>query len=100
MVNGLLYTGTKAPVINPDGMTELFDILAGVLQGDTLAPYLFIIVVDYCMSLALAKHPEVGLTLTPARSRRIKADKIADTEFADDIALIADSIQEVQAAFD
>ena len=93
---GLLYSGTKAQVITPDGMTELFDILAGVLQGDTLAPYLFIIVVDYCMSLAIAKHPEVGLTLTPARSRRIKADKISDTEFADDIALIADSIQEVQ----
>ena len=27
--------------------TQTFDIVAGVLQGDTLAPYLFIICVDY-----------------------------------------------------
>ena len=93
---GLLYSGTKAQVITPDGMTELFDILAGVLQGDTLAPYLFIIVVDYCMSMALENHPEAGFTITPARSRRVKALKVTDTEFADDIALIADSIKDVQ----
>ena len=35
----LLYVNTKGKVITPDGDTELFDILAGVLQGDTLAPY-------------------------------------------------------------
>ena len=27
--------------------TEYFDIVAGVLQGDTIAPYLFIICLDY-----------------------------------------------------
>ena len=27
--------------------TDYFDIVAGVLQGDTLAPYLFIICLDY-----------------------------------------------------
>ena len=25
---------------SPDGNTEYFDIVAGILQGDTLAPYL------------------------------------------------------------
>ena len=35
----LMYEGTMAKVISPDGETELFEILAGVLQGDTLAPY-------------------------------------------------------------
>ena len=49
----LLYTGTKAKVVTPDGQTEHFDILAGVLQRDTLAPYLFVIVIDYCMSQAI-----------------------------------------------
>ena len=39
-----IYTGTKVKVVTADGITEIFDILAGVLQGDTLAPYLFIIV--------------------------------------------------------
>ena len=31
----------------PDGLTEAFLTLIGVLQGDTLAPLLFIIVLDY-----------------------------------------------------
>ena len=38
---------------SPDGESKLFDILAGVLQGDTLAPYLFAIVIDHCMRKAV-----------------------------------------------
>jgi len=47
-----MYTNTEARVISPDGETELFDITAGVLQGDTLAPFLFIIVLDHAMRQA------------------------------------------------
>ena len=39
----ILYRNTKVKVRSPDGDTEYFDIVAWVLQGDTLAPYLFII---------------------------------------------------------
>ena len=42
----ILYRNTKIKVRSPDGDTEYFDIVAGVLQGDTLAPYLFIICLD------------------------------------------------------
>ena len=35
----IMYEDTSAKVITPDGETETFSILAGVLQGDTLAPY-------------------------------------------------------------
>lgn len=91
-----LYSNTKAQVLTADGLTEIFDILAGVMQGDTLAPYLFIIVIDYCMTQALQKHPDSGFTIKPAQSRRVKAVKLADIEFADDIALLANSIEEVQ----
>ena len=75
-------------------MTSYFDIQAGVLQGNTLAPYLFIITVDYCMRQAIKSHPEYGFTINPAKSKRIKADKISDLEFVDDIALMADSTEE------
>ena len=34
---------TKAIIHSPDGDTNFFDLVAGVLQGDTLALYLFII---------------------------------------------------------
>ena len=33
-----LYGNTRARVVTPDGDIELFDIIAGVLQADTLAP--------------------------------------------------------------
>ncbi|XP_047495037.1 uncharacterized protein LOC125043129 [Penaeus chinensis] len=42
-----LYVNTEAQVLSPDGDTELKKKKAGVLQGDTLAPYLFIVALDY-----------------------------------------------------
>ena len=57
------------------------DILAGVLQRDTLAPYLFIIVIDYIMTVTIDDDDSnSGFTLRPARSRSIFAEKIADVE--------------------
>ena len=92
----MLYTNTRAQVITWDGMTELFEILAGVLQDDTLAPYLFIIVVDYCMRPALDKHPDISFTVTPVRGRRVKTKKVSDTEFADNIALMTDTVKDAE----
>ena len=37
------------PHLSADGASEEFDIVAGVLQGDTISPYLFIIVLDYVL---------------------------------------------------
>ena len=45
----ILYRNTKVKVRSPIGDTEYFDIVAGVLQGDSLAPYLFIICLDYVL---------------------------------------------------
>ena len=42
----LLYEDTNAKVLTPDGETDMFDIIAGVLQGYTLAPSLIAIVID------------------------------------------------------
>ena len=38
----MLYSNMKTKV----GGTDFFDIVAGVLQGDALAPYLFLICLD------------------------------------------------------
>ena len=38
-----MYTGTRAKVVTEDGDSDEFEITAGVLQGDTLAPFLFVI---------------------------------------------------------
>jgi hypothetical protein len=49
----VLYTNTKTRIITPDVETYFFDIVAGVLQGDTLAPFLFIIILDYVLRISL-----------------------------------------------
>ena len=93
----LMYSNTKARVLSPDGETELFEIVAGVLQGDTLAPYLFAIVLDYAMRKALeGKEEELGFKLERRRSRRHPPVTITDIDFADDIALIAEEIEQAQ----
>ena len=46
------YTNTKAVVVTPDGQTDFFTIEAGLLQGDTLAPFLFITVLDYVLQFS------------------------------------------------
>ena len=82
-----MYADTKPKVIIPDGETELFEITAGVLQGDTLAPFLFIIVLDFAMRRAIGdKEEELGFTITPRKSRRYPKEVIPDLDFADDIA--------------
>ena len=94
---GKLYENTRARVLSPDGETDEFEIVAGVLQGDTLAPYLFTIVLDYVMRQALEKNGNnPGFTIEQRRSRRHPAVKISDLDFADDIALILDKIEEAQ----
>ena len=51
-----------------DGNTNFLPIIAGVLQGDTLVPYLFIIL-QYIMRIAMAKDDNFGITLHQQRGR-------------------------------
>ena len=85
----ILYWNTKVKVRSPDGDTEYFDIVAGVLQGDTLAPYLFIISLDYVLRTSIDKIRENGFELTKKRSRMHPAKTISDADYADDIAILA-----------
>ena len=69
--------------------TECFDIVAGVLQGDTLASYLFIICLNCVLRTSIDKIRENGFELTKKRSRRYPAKTI--TDYVDDIALLANT---------
>ena len=42
----LMYSDIKAKVVSPDGDTDYFKIFSRVMQSDTLAPFLFVIVLD------------------------------------------------------
>ena len=87
----ILYRNTKVNVRSPDRDTEYFDIVAGVLQRDTLAPYFFIICVDYVLRTSIDKIRENGFELTKKRSRRYPAKTITDADYADHIAILANT---------
>ena len=79
----ILNRNTKVKVRSPDGDTDYFDIVTGVLQGDTLAPYLFIIGLDFVLRTSINKIKENGFKLTKKRSRSYPAKTITDADYAD-----------------
>ena len=90
----MLYQNTRSMVRSPDGDTDFFDIIAGVLQGDTLAPYLFIICLDYVLRKALDSNEDLGFTLKETRSRRYPAVRITDVDYADDLAVLTNNTKD------
>ena len=76
----MLYRNTKVKVI-----------VAGVLQGDILAPYLFITCLDYVLRTSIDKMKENGFKLTKERSRRYPAQTITDADYTNDIELLANA---------
>ena len=89
----ILYRNAKVKVRSPDEDTEYFDIVAGILQGDTLAPYLFIICLDYVLRTSTDKIRENGFELTKKRTRRYPEKTITD---ADDVALLANTTNQAE----
>jgi len=84
------YSETWAKVRTADGVT-----LAGVLQGDTLAPFIFIVVLDYALRKAIeGREEELGFTLEKRASRRVAAKMATDLDFADDISLFSDTVEQ------
>ena len=77
----MLYRNTKLKVCSQDGDTDYFDIVAGVLQGDTLAPYLFMICLDYVLRTSIDKMKDNGFKLTKERSRRYPAQTIMNADY-------------------
>ena len=69
-----LYDNSKATVLVNGKSSEPFNITTGVLQGDTLAPFLFIMVMDYVLSNCEEDH---GFTYELHKSRR-HPDPVAD----------------------
>ena len=92
-----MYTNTRARVVTTDGTSDEFEITTGVLQGDTLAPFLSIVVLDCALRITVdGRERELGLTLQPHRSRRHPAKALTDLDFADDIALFSNYTSQAQ----
>ena len=65
-----------------------------MLQGDTIAPFLFIICLDYVLSNSLKDIENLGLIITERKNRRYPATRATEIEYADDIAITTNSIEE------
>ena len=76
-----LYDGSTSAVRIDGILSKEFSITTGVLQGDTLAPFLFIIVLDYVLQNTEAT---TGLETHPN-------ERLPDLDFADDIVLLDQS---------
>ena len=74
-----------------DGDIDYFNIVAGVLQGYTLTPYLFIVYLDYVLRASIDIMKDNGFKLAKKRSKRYPAKTITDADYADDIALLANT---------
>lgn len=93
------YINSRSSVVVNGTATKEFDVKSGVLQGDTLAPLLFIIVLDYVMKNAVhdaaIEHNTHGFLTNHrvgTRSREVTpATYVNDLDFADDIALLENS---------
>ena len=85
----MLYRNTKVKICSPDGDTDYFNIVAGVLQGDIFAPYLFIICLDYMLRTSIDKIKENSFKLTKERSKRCPTKTITNANYTDDIVLQA-----------
>ena len=91
-----IYKYSRKKEINPTVYKIIFsnekvNCVAGVLQGDTLAPYLFIICQDYVLRTSIDKIRENGFELTKKRHKRYPAKTITDADYADDLALLANT---------
>ena len=88
-----MYNGCKPHTMTPDGPSDEFEITTGVLQGDTLALFLFVIIVDWAMRNAIEEIGEgVSFSLQQnstriSRCRDGTPVELTDLDFVDDIAL-------------
>ena len=82
-----------AQVITPHGETDFFEINADVLQVDTLAPYLFIVALDYALRES-TKDTSIGFILEKRQGSRKPVVYITDADFADDLTLISNYMEQ------
>ena len=91
-----MYSDTSACVSTELGPTEWFKTTSGVLQGDPLSPYLFVVLLDYALKKTL--QDDVGFVVCRRIGRRHPAIHIGALAYADDFCLLAESIDDVECS--
>ena len=89
------YIGSSAVVATAH---RKFSTASGVLQGDTLAPFLFITLLDYVLCETLLNNVD-GFTITPRKSSHYLAVRIGALMYAGDIAITCDTTDQAKNVF-
>ena len=95
-----LHRDTRGAVRAYGKVSKEFPIKNGVRQGDVLALTLFNFFFDTVIAMAMARHPGCGLKvlynqeaeLVGSRRKMSRELPLHDLEYADDMALISDSM--------
>ena len=90
-----LYANTQAVVLTPDGPTDPFATTSGVLQGDTLAPFLFVLLLDWILRTAFPSDTD-GFLLRRRTSSRHPEKRLSVLVYADDLVLLSSSAEGAQ----
>ncbi len=104
----VLYDGSTSQVYLEGQLSEPFAVTTGVLQGDILAPFLFIIVINYVSRLFAESFRYLTHKVPPPRSntrpqhgkplaQKSRTErKLNDLAYADDISLLENYLTRAQ----
>ena len=81
------YDGMKCRVVAGGQLSDPFEVTTGVRQGCLLSPFLFLLAVDWIMRQTADQGNDIQWTFT---------EKLDDLDFADDIALLSHSHNQMQ----
>ena len=95
----ILYRNTKVKVRSPDGDTDYFDIVDGGTSWRHTCPIPVYNRSRLRAKSSIDKIKENGFELTKKRSRMYPAKTITDSNYADDIAILANSPAQAETQF-
>ena len=93
------YAGSECCVRVDGQETNWFQVNTGVRQGCIWSPLLFSIVIDWVLKSSLDEK-DMGMVIERRRSSRYQQQRLADLDFADDIALMDNDADRLQLATD
>jgi ribonuclease HI len=95
-----VYDHPTAMVSSQYGVTDEFDVETGTMQGDVLAPFLFVLVLDRVLHKAMSQEKRWGLEIFRARGTKSRpvddGTYITDIGYADDLVLLGHGTAEIQ----
>ena len=93
----MFYKDMKTMVHSPGGDTDFFDIITGVMQRDSLTPFLFIICLDYALRTSIDERKWLHTKQKKAKSRRYPVETIAYTDYAENLTLLTKTSSQAES---